>query len=60
MPDDLDLLSVRQIAEHLSVAQITVRRWIDAGKLPSVRLGRAVRVRRTDLEAFIERGRKKK
>jgi excisionase family DNA binding protein len=35
----------------------TVRNWIDRGELPAVRVGqRRVRVRRSDLEAFLDAG----
>lgn len=34
-----DYLTTRQVAEQLSVHIITVRRWIAAGVLPSVRFG---------------------
>jgi excisionase family DNA binding protein len=50
-------LTVAEIAEHLKVNQQTVRNWIDAGTLKGVRIGsRRVRVRESDLEAFIDRG----
>jgi excisionase family DNA binding protein len=50
-------LTVAEIAEHLKVNQQTVRNWIEAGTLKAVRIGsRRVRVRESDLEAFIDRG----
>jgi hypothetical protein len=36
---------------------MTVRNWIDAGKLPAYSIGRRVRVGREDFERFIEHGR---
>ena len=50
---DEDFLTVNDVAELLQLNQQTVRNWIDAGKLPAVRAGRRVRVRRTDLEQLI-------
>jgi excisionase family DNA binding protein len=38
------LLTVVQVAENWQVSQRTVRRMIDDGRLPVVRLGRAVRI----------------
>jgi len=46
------LLTVPEVAERLRVHPITVRRLIKAGRLPAVRVGRAVRVRVEDVEAF--------
>lgn len=50
---DEDFLTVTDVAELLQLNPQTVRNWLDGGKLPAVRAGRRVRVRRTDLEAFI-------
>jgi len=49
------LLTVRDVAALCLVSLKTVRRWIGAGELPAHRLGSQLRVRRRDLEAFIER-----
>jgi excisionase family DNA binding protein len=55
MPDEF--LTVAEIAELLKVNPQTVRNWIDRGELPAVRVGsRRVRVRQTDLDAFIDAG----
>lgn len=48
------LLKVTDVAERLSVSVTTVRRLIDKGKLQTVRIGRSVRIRPEDLEAYIE------
>lgn len=49
------LLTVQEVAAVLSVSQRTVRRMVVAGEFPVVRLGRAIRVRRIDIEALIGR-----
>lgn len=46
-------LTVAEVAERLRVHPITVRRHIKAGRLRAVRVGRAVRVRESDLEAYV-------
>jgi excisionase family DNA binding protein len=51
------MLTVEVVAERLKVSERTVRRWIDAGFLRAVRLGRLVRVFETDLQALIDSGR---
>lgn len=44
------LLRRADVAEHLSVSERAVREWTDDGRLPCVRLGRAVRYRPEDVE----------
>ena len=52
-----DLLTAKEVAQWLGVSEKTVRRWQHQGKLPCVKLnGWAVRFKRCDVEAFIERG----
>jgi excisionase family DNA binding protein len=49
------LLTFQAVAAHCSVSVWTVRAWVDAGKLPVLRLpGRLVRIRPADLAAFLE------
>jgi len=50
-----ELLRAKEAAQFLS--ENTIRMWIWQRRLPVVRLGRAVRLRREDLEELIERGR---
>lgn len=49
-----EYLTVDQIAEELGVAKTTVREWIQEKKLIAYKLGRNWKVKRTDLEKFIE------
>jgi len=48
--------TVAEVAEMLKLNQQTVRNWIDQGSLPAVRVGRRVRIRRTDLDRILEQG----
>lgn len=50
------LWRVTEAAEGLAVAASTVNTLIDRGDLPHVRIGRAIRVREDDLQAYVERG----
>ena len=52
---DPQLLTVPQVATAFQVTAQTIRNWIDHGTLPAVRVGRAFRVRREDVDAFLER-----
>lgn len=49
-----DPMTVEQVADYLQLNKLTVYRYIRAGELPAVRIGRALRVLRPDLEAFLE------
>ena len=53
MPDDATYLSVKEIADLLRVHPKTVRRWIEAGTLPATQMGRAWRIKRSDLKACL-------
>lgn len=48
----MELLTVEETARMLKVSPITVRRFIAAGKLPAIRIGRGVRVRREAIDAL--------
>jgi excisionase family DNA binding protein len=47
------LLTLEEAAEVLKVSPQTVRTWVAVGKIRAVKLGKLVRVRPADLEAFI-------
>lgn len=51
------LMSTQEVARVLGVSARTVRRRINDGELPSVRVGRPHRVRPEDLIAYIEANR---
>ena len=50
-----EFLTVAQVANILQVSPRQVYRWVDGGQLPAIRLGRIVRIHRSDLNAFIDR-----
>jgi excisionase family DNA binding protein len=47
-------ITVDRAAAYLSVHSMTIRMWIDQGKIPGCRIGRAVRVDLPKLEAQLE------
>ena len=47
------LLTIPEVAERLQVSIKTVRRWIVSGDLPTVRLGRQIRIQPKDLDIFL-------
>jgi len=53
------LLNYRQAAERLAVSERTLWALVARGELPTVRIGRSVKIDPVDLEAFIQRGKQK-
>ncbi len=51
---DQILLTVPDAAESLDVSKGWLEKQINAGLLPIFRCGRLVRIRRTDLDDFVE------
>jgi excisionase family DNA binding protein len=54
-PDET-FLTVAEVAGMLKLNQQTVRNWIDQGSLPALRVGRRVRIRRSDLDRVLAQG----
>jgi len=53
----IQLLNVKQVAKALGCTTRTVRRWAAEGRMPpSLRIGRAVRWRRSDLIEWVAEG----
>jgi excisionase family DNA binding protein len=45
--------TVKQIAGYLRISEKQVRHFVVSGKLPAIRIGKIVRVRIADFEAFL-------
>jgi excisionase family DNA binding protein len=50
----MELLTVQETAQLLRVAPLTIRRYIQEGRLPGVKVGKAVRVRKEAVERFLK------
>lgn len=48
------LLTARDVAERLNLSTETILEWIRRGELPAFRLGRAIRIREDDLDAWLQ------
>lgn len=51
-----EYLTVAEVAANLKLNQQTVRNWIDRGELPALRVGRRVRIKRSDYERYLQEG----
>ena len=47
-------LTVQALADQLDLAPLTVYRLVKHGKIPAVRIGRSIRFRPADIDAFLE------
>lgn len=52
-----ELFSLKQAAAYADVSGATARRWIDQNKLSVIRINRILRIRRCDLDDFLESNR---
>ena len=50
----LELLSIPEVCQELRMGKSWVYRRIQSGEIPSVKLGRNIKVRREDLEGYLE------
>lgn len=49
------LLTPDQVAKTLQVHHLTILKWIKAGKLKAIKLGRVYRIKQEDLEEFTQK-----
>ena len=52
---DMQLLSIPQLCQQLGMGKSWVYRRLRSGEIPSIRLGRTIKVRRDELEEYLER-----
>ena len=57
MTGSVDWLSTADAAKALGITPRTLYRFINQGDLPAYRFGRVIRVKRVDVDAFIESSR---
>jgi excisionase family DNA binding protein len=53
----VQLLSIPQLCQELGMGKSWVYRRLRSGEIPSVRLGRSIKVRRDELEEYLEKHR---
>ena len=50
----VELLSIPEVCQELNMGKSWVYRQIKSGELPSVKLGRSIKIKRQDLEEYLE------
>jgi excisionase family DNA binding protein len=53
--EQIEWLTVEEIAKELKAKETSVRDWIRGKRLTSYKFGKRIMVKRSDLEKFIER-----
>ena len=56
VPAPGQLMTVTEVADTLRVSTMTVYRLVSSGELPGLRIGRNIRIRTRDLDAFLAAG----
>lgn len=51
--------STKRVAKILEVKTITIRRWIQSGKLIAYKIGKELRIKKSDLDKFLNERRVK-
>ncbi len=54
MADPIEWLSTDKAAKYLGITNRTLYRLIDAGEVPAYKFGRVIRLKQSDINAFIE------
>ena len=54
MADQIRWMSTRETAERLGITLRTLYRFIDEGQIVAYKLGRVIRLKEADVDAFIE------
>jgi excisionase family DNA binding protein len=49
-----NLMTITEVAEYFRISEQTVYRWLSRGILTAIRVGNVTRIRREDLQAFID------
>lgn len=53
-PSNSSLLTIKQASQILNVSPSLIRKWVFQGQIISYRIGKCVRLKRTDLEQAIQ------
>ncbi len=54
---DIEWLSTQEASRRLGITTRTLYRFVDQGELAAYRMGRVIRLKATDIDAFIEASR---
>jgi len=52
--EENEIMTISQVAKYLQISEVTTYRLVQEGKIPAFKVGRSWRVKREDLNEFIE------
>lgn len=52
---DLEIMTVSQVAKYLQISEMTTYKLVQNGSMPGFKIGRHWRVKKADLEVYIEK-----
>ncbi len=55
MSEDNEIMTIGQVAKYLQISEITTYRLVQEGRIPAFKVGRSWRIKREDLNEFIEK-----
>lgn len=55
MAEEKEIMTIRQVAEYLRISEVTTYRLVQNDKIPAFKVGRNWRVRKEDLNDFIDK-----
>ncbi len=55
MAEEKEIMTIRQVAEYLQISEVTTYRLVQADKIPAFKIGHSWRVKKDDLNEFIEK-----
>lgn len=50
-----EIMTVSEVANYLKISEVTTYKFVQEGKIPGFKVGRHWRVKRSDLNEFIEK-----
>jgi len=53
--EDNEIMTISQVAKYLQISEITTYRLVQEGKIPAFKVGRSWRIKREDINEFIEK-----
>lgn len=55
MAEEKEIMTISQVAKYLQISEVTTYRLVQDGKIPAFKVGRGWRVKKEDLNEFIEK-----
>jgi len=53
--EESEIMTVSEVAEYFKISEVTTYKFVQEGKIPAFKIGRHWRVKRSDLDEYIEK-----